>query len=210
MSEWVTSYGALILTVVGGIMAIVGASLATVGQMAKDKQNDALQQKLTNLTEETLTQVAGSPEAYLDFVPVIHPGDPTQGTEDRVEIRVMNLSDHPVISAIAWITNMTGQGLGEIPTQIRQLGDLYAHTPSPYVNYFAPLRKDIDNTFDITVLSRSVGLSETLVITWTGKKWEHDYSLARMDDGKSKSKPIKSIREDFPYLKKPTHPQIGR
>jgi hypothetical protein len=186
------------LTVIGGIMVIVGALL-------KDMQNDALQQKLTNLTQSTLTEVTGSPEAYVEFYPVAIPGDPTTGTKDTLDIRPFNSSNYPVIAADVSFSNMTGNPMGEIPLFSWKLGDVYDGKTGPSFTFNGPLRKDIDNKFNLIMNSRSVVLSEDIVVSWTGEKWVSDYKLVRMDDGRKNTlKVIKEIRSDFPYLEKNT------
>ena len=64
------------------------------------------------------------------------------------------------------------------------------------------LTKDRDNWFSVFITSRSVKLTEQIVITWNGKGWQVGYELTQLkdDDLGTEKREIRRIDDKFPFI----------
>ena len=197
--EFWTGYGAVILSLIGGIMVVVGAYLSAHGQYLQGKKSEGLQKQIADLSRETLTSVVGSPDSVAVVYPLMGEGVPGVSGQDATKFFISNTSDYPLIAASLVMGNPTTSS-NHATFHHQYLGDIYDASGGQVVNYIVPLRKDIDNVFEASIDSRSVKLFERIIVSWNEGKWEQDYCLMRLGIGGIEKKVIKSIREDFPYV----------
>lgn len=197
-----TGWGAVGVTALGGFMVVIGTLLSALGQAVQQKEITDLSRENSRLSKQTLTSVVGSPEGYYVVFPELSPTNPKTNGQDTAGFSINNISDFPMIDSSVMIFNTSDYILGTDGGIIhgQHIGDVYERTPGPRLKLFAPVRKDADNVFSIIIRSRAGAWEEKVVITWTGEKYEADYSMTRMDEARET---IKYISDDFPFIKPP-------
>lgn len=122
---------------------------------------------------------------------------------------ILNISEYPMLNQKVSVGQRVPGGTGDYDSDRKQIfhgnvGDSFPGMGPTMLDAKAQLYKDRDNWFFVVISSRTVTLTEKIVISWNGASWEHDYELIqqRDDDRGNEERIIRQIRDDFPYITK--------